>query len=87
MIVISKPEHFKEALTKIHEFRKPQTNPIVGKLFSGLLNYEDEQWAQHRRMLNPAFRVEKLKVIALNFLQQPPNTLPREKKKIGQKVS
>ncbi|KAJ8452420.1 hypothetical protein Cgig2_006225 [Carnegiea gigantea] len=66
-IVISKPELLREALPKIQEFQKPKTNPIVGKLFAGLVNYEGEQWAQHQRMLNPAFQTKKLKLMLPAF--------------------
>ena len=76
MIVISKPVLLREALPKIQEFQKPKTNPFIGKLFAGVGNYEGEQWAQHRRMLNPAFHTEKLKVINPNLPSPPPTSNP-----------
>lgn len=69
MVCISKPELIREALTKIQVFQKPHTNPIVAKLFSGFVNYEGEQWAQHRKMINPAFHTEKLKLMLPAFYE------------------
>lgn len=73
-VTISKPELIREALTKIQEFRKPNLHPIVDKLFAGFINYEGEQWAQHRKMVNPAFHTEKLKVRNPNLPSPPPTS-------------
>jgi len=73
MVTISKPELIREALTKIQEYRKPSWHPCIKKLFAGFGNYEGEQWAQHRQMVNPAFHTEKLKVINSNPPPSPPN--------------
>lgn len=52
----------KEALTKTEEIRKVKLNPIFDKLIPGVVSYEGEKWAKHRKLINPAFHVEKLKV-------------------------
>ncbi|KNA05768.1 hypothetical protein SOVF_187160, partial [Spinacia oleracea] len=67
MISISKPELIKEAFTKTNDFRKAKFNPIFDKLFPGLVSYEGEQWAKHRKIINPAFHVEKLKLMLPAF--------------------
>jgi hypothetical protein len=47
---------------KFGHFEKPKF-PALTKLFSdGVANHEGEKWVKHRRILNPAFHLEKLKV-------------------------
>uniref|UniRef100_A0A7N0VDZ4 Cytochrome P450 n=1 Tax=Kalanchoe fedtschenkoi TaxID=63787 RepID=A0A7N0VDZ4_KALFE len=58
---IMEPELIREAFTKIRVFHKPAPNPLVELLGTGLASYEGERWAKHRRLINPAFHVEKLK--------------------------
>ncbi|KNA05769.1 hypothetical protein SOVF_187170 [Spinacia oleracea] len=67
MINISKPELIREAFTKTNEFRKTKVNPIFHKLVPGLVSLEGEKWVKHRRMMNPAFRIEKLKLMLPAF--------------------
>lgn len=49
----------------MHEFRKTKVNPIFEKLIPGMVSYEGDKWAKHRRLINPAFHIEKLKVTPL----------------------
>ena len=56
------PEDLKDVLTKLDDFPKPAANPLVKLLATGLANYEGEKWAKHRRIINPTFHLEKLKV-------------------------
>ncbi|KAJ8452416.1 LOW QUALITY PROTEIN: hypothetical protein Cgig2_006221 [Carnegiea gigantea] len=75
VVNISKPEFLREALTKMEEFQMAKFNPVIDKLFPGFINYDGEQWAQHQRVVNPAFHMEKLKVIlfsAATHLSAPP---------------
>ncbi|XP_021848479.2 cytochrome P450 CYP72A219-like [Spinacia oleracea] len=67
IIQISKPEMIKEALTKTEEIRKVKLNPIFDKLIPGVVSYEGEKWAKHRKLINPAFHVEKLKLMLPAF--------------------
>ncbi len=63
-ITITDPDLIKEVLTKIHVFKKSQmltrfAREVVGK---GVLTTDGEEWALHRRIVNPSFHQEKLKV-------------------------
>lgn len=59
---ISDPELIKEILTKTSVFQKPRPDPIGQTIVGGLLFLEDEKWATHRKIINSAFHLEKLKV-------------------------
>ncbi|KAM3301987.1 hypothetical protein P3S67_016489 [Capsicum chacoense] len=68
VILITDPEHVKEILTKSNVYQK-QTHPNP---FSKLLNYglvclEEDKWAKHRKIINPAFHVDKLKHMLPTF--------------------
>ncbi|KAK1410574.1 hypothetical protein QVD17_37111 [Tagetes erecta] len=54
------PEIIKDVLTKLNDFKKTK---LTGLRFIavGLATYEGDQWAKHRKLLNQAFHVEKLK--------------------------
>ncbi|KAF3442304.1 hypothetical protein FNV43_RR16220 [Rhamnella rubrinervis] len=64
---ITNPEDLKDVFVKFGDFRKPNTNPLAELLAKGLANYEDEKWAKHRRIINPAFHLEKLKQMVPAF--------------------
>jgi len=52
---------------KFGHFEKPKF-PALTKLFSdGVANHEGEKWVKHRRILNPAFHLEKLKLMLPAF--------------------
>lgn len=71
VISIAKPELIKEAFTNMHDFQKAKFSPIFDKLFPGLVSYEGEKWAQHRKIINPSFHMEKLKVFTITFSYLP----------------
>ncbi|KAF8408893.1 hypothetical protein HHK36_004962 [Tetracentron sinense] len=71
------PELIREILSnKFGHFTKPKPNPLAKLLATGLANYEGEKWAKHRRIINPAFHLEKLK-----------RMLPAFRKSCGKMVS
>ncbi|CAK9141020.1 unnamed protein product [Ilex paraguariensis] len=58
---IIEPELIKELLTNNYVFKKPTPNPLAKFLVTGLGGYEGEKWAKHRKIINPAFHLDKLK--------------------------
>ncbi|KAL6198998.1 hypothetical protein ACLB2K_028786 [Fragaria x ananassa] len=66
---IMDPEDVKDVFTKLEDFRRPASNPLMKLLITGLASYEDEKWAKHRRIINPTFHVEKLKRMLPAFHQ------------------
>lgn len=61
-VLIMDPELIKEVLTKTYMYQKPGGNPFAALLVQGLATYEEDKWAKHRKIINPAFHLEKLKV-------------------------
>ncbi|XP_020965212.1 cytochrome P450 CYP72A219 isoform X3 [Arachis ipaensis] len=67
-VTIADPELIKDVLNKIHDFPKPHSNPLLRLLASGIVSYEGEKWNKHRRIINPAFTSENIKVMMPAFL-------------------
>ncbi|XP_042444289.1 cytochrome P450 CYP72A219-like [Zingiber officinale] len=60
--VIADPDQIREVLTnKTGEIGKPKINYLLKYFIRGVLSQEGEKWAKHRKILNPAFHIEKLK--------------------------
>uniref|UniRef100_A0A7N0VEZ5 Cytochrome P450 n=1 Tax=Kalanchoe fedtschenkoi TaxID=63787 RepID=A0A7N0VEZ5_KALFE len=60
-ILLMEPELIKDIFNKISEFHKHKDNPLTRLLGKGVINYEDDKWAKHRKLINPAFHSEKIK--------------------------
>ena len=59
---IMEPELIRDVLSMHTVFRKPRVHALGKQPASGLFFLEGEKWAKHRKIINPAFRLEKLKV-------------------------
>jgi cytochrome P450 len=65
-VIVNDPKLVREILAnKLGHFQKRKHDGIVRRLASGLVNHEGEKWAAHRKLISPAFHLEKLKVTAL----------------------
>ncbi|XP_008226302.2 PREDICTED: cytochrome P450 CYP72A219-like [Prunus mume] len=60
-VVIFDAELMRETLTKHRVFEKPHSNPLLSFLVTGLLSYEGDKWVKHKRIINPAFHIDKMK--------------------------
>ncbi|CAB4307571.1 unnamed protein product [Prunus armeniaca] len=66
---IMNPEDLKEIFNKDQNFRRPSANPMIDLLAQGLSAFEDGKWAKHRKIIHPAFHLEKLKGMLPTFYQ------------------
>ncbi|XP_030552121.2 cytochrome P450 72A397-like [Rhodamnia argentea] len=66
-VCITNPEQLKNIFSKINDYPKQTSNNLVKLLADGLVTHEGEKWAQHRKIINPAFRMEKLKLMLPAF--------------------
>ncbi|PIA26880.1 hypothetical protein AQUCO_08600031v1 [Aquilegia coerulea] len=53
--------------SKFDHFEKRALTPLEKKLITGLASYNGEKWTNHRRIINPAFHLEKLKMMLPAF--------------------
>ncbi|KAI3502070.1 hypothetical protein L1887_30101 [Cichorium endivia] len=62
LVHITEPALIREILANYSQFQKPRGgNPLTKMLARGLADVDADQWAKHRKIINPAFHVEKLK--------------------------
>nr|CAB3477689.1 unnamed protein product [Digitaria exilis] len=67
-VTIANPALVKDLLSnKFGHFEKPQLPALTKLISDGLTSHEGEKWVKHRRILNPAFHLEKLKLMLPAF--------------------
>ena len=64
-MVVTEAELIRDILSnKFGHFEKFNINERLLKMLAlGIASYDGEKWAKHRRIVNPAFHLEKLKVL------------------------
>ncbi|TVU35846.1 hypothetical protein EJB05_17753, partial [Eragrostis curvula] len=68
VVTLTDPALVKDVLSnKFGHFEKPQFPALAKLLGDGLPGHEGEKWVKHRRILNPAFHLEKLKLMMPAF--------------------
>lgn len=63
VVLVASPDLVKEVFTnKFGQFLKSPPPPSLRPLVTGTITYDGEKWAAHRKILNPAFHFEQIKV-------------------------
>uniref|UniRef100_A0A1W7HBR2 Cytochrome P450 n=1 Tax=Scoparia dulcis TaxID=107240 RepID=A0A1W7HBR2_SCODU len=67
-VLVTDPELIKEVFNKNNIYIKPEhPNPLTKLLAQGLASVEGEDWAKRRKIINPAFHSDKLKLMVPAF--------------------
>lgn len=61
------PALAKEVLSRPNEFRRPSQDQMAEVLVGGLFTTKGDIWAKHKKILNPSFNIEKIKVAGLFY--------------------
>jgi len=62
-VIITEPELVRQVLSnKFGHFEKAGFGQLTRLLHYGVSTHQGSKWAKHRRIINPAFHLDKLKV-------------------------
>ncbi|KAK4600445.1 hypothetical protein RGQ29_010192 [Quercus rubra] len=87
-LIIADPELMRLILAdKNGDFVKPPLNPLVDLLQLGVSTLEGQRWAKRRRLITPAFHLEKLKKMVPAFSTSCLGLIDRWKKLISPQES
>ncbi|KAK1438009.1 hypothetical protein QVD17_03810 [Tagetes erecta] len=68
MVHITDPPLIRQMLANYNQFQKQKpSNPLARLLGKGLVDADADQWVKHRKIITPAFHVEKLKLMLPAF--------------------
>ncbi|XP_076957708.1 cytochrome P450 CYP72A219-like [Bidens hawaiensis] len=68
VVHLTKPPLIKQILADYNQFQKPRGgNPLATMLAKGVVSVDGDEWVKHRKIINPAFHVEKLKLMLPAF--------------------
>ncbi|XP_023758187.1 cytochrome P450 CYP72A219 isoform X1 [Lactuca sativa] len=69
LVHVSEPSMIPEILANYNKFQKQKgpRHSLIKLLGKGLFSTENDQWVKHRKIINPAFHVEKLKKMVPAF--------------------
>nr|QWX38539.1 secologanin synthase 4 [Ophiorrhiza pumila] len=87
LVLIMDSGLIKEVTQKIQVFQKPKSNPLAKFLATGVVSYEGDKWAKQRKVLNPAFHMEKLKLMLPAFDQSATDMLSKWEDMVSEKGS
>ncbi|XP_031406717.1 cytochrome P450 CYP72A219-like [Punica granatum] len=84
---IMHPEQLKDVFLRIDDFQKIRLNPLAKMLTTGLAHYDGDKWEMHRRIINPAFQLGKLKLMLPAFYSSCNEMVMRWEKLMGAEES
>ncbi|KAL8512589.1 hypothetical protein ACS0TY_018906 [Phlomoides rotata] len=66
-VIMLDPEIIREVMSKSYIFQKPSGTVFTRMLARGVGTYETAKWAKHRRLITPAFHLDKVKHMVPSF--------------------
>ncbi|KAK4714490.1 hypothetical protein R3W88_020397 [Solanum pinnatisectum] len=88
IVFITEPSLIKIIFEKHYVYHKNKhSNPFAKLLVQGLVNLEEQKWAKHRRIINPAFHFEKLKHMVPAFYQSCSEMLSKWEEAVPKETS
>ncbi|CAH8293491.1 unnamed protein product [Eruca vesicaria subsp. sativa] len=86
-VIVTKPEHIKDVLNKVNDFPKPPVHPVVELYSTGVALYSGEKWSKHRKIINPSFHQEKLKIMIPAFYESCLEMISQWERLVSEEVS
>ncbi|KAM0019667.1 putative secologanin synthase [Helianthus debilis subsp. tardiflorus] len=88
VVHISDPATIREVLDDYNKYQKLWGgNPLTKLLVAGLIDLDGDQWVKHRKIINPAFHMEKLKHMVPAFYVSCSEMINKWEKLLTQKGS
>ncbi|PIA27690.1 hypothetical protein AQUCO_07600098v1 [Aquilegia coerulea] len=83
-LVIVDPEMIKEVFSnKLGDIQKAPDNPNIKTISQGLSTMEGDKWTKQRKLITPAFHLEKLKGMTPAFITSCTDLIERWKKSVA----